>query len=87
MENEIQSDRKPLVVNAPPPAQFLGVEDFNVRDANERQLKMLDNQGNLDKQVISRIKDMKQGYERQINEYIKDKTTDNIKIEALAKRI
>jgi hypothetical protein len=46
-------------LNAPPPAQFLGVEDHNVRDSNERQLKMLDNQGNLDKQVIARIKDMK----------------------------
>lgn len=48
---------------------------------------MIDNQGNLDKQVISRIKDMKTEYERQINDYIKDKAVDNIKIETLAKRI
>jgi hypothetical protein len=48
---------------------------------------MIDSQGNLDKQVISRIKDMKTEYERQINDYIKDKAVDNIKIETLAKRI
>jgi hypothetical protein len=66
---------------------FLGVEDYSVKDNNERSLKMIDSQGNLDKQVISRIKDMKTEYERQINDYIKDKAVDNIKIETLAKRI
>jgi len=50
-------------------------------------LKLLDNQGNLDKQVVQRIKDMKAEFEKQINDYIKDKAIDNIKIETLASRI
>jgi hypothetical protein len=37
--------------------------------------------------VIKRIKDMKSEYERQINELIKDKSMDNLKIETLAKKI
>jgi hypothetical protein len=69
------------------PASFLGTEDYTVRDANERQLRLIDAQGNLDNTVIKRIKDMKIEYERQINELIKDKSMDNLKIETLAKKI
>jgi hypothetical protein len=47
----------------------------------------LDASGNLDKQVIERIKEMRAEYERQVNEYVKEKAVDNIKIETLAKRI
>ena len=46
------------------PASFLGTEDYTVRDANERQLRLIDAQGNLDNTVIQRIKDMKVEYER-----------------------
>ena len=37
--------------------------------------------------MIQRIKEMKAEYERQINELIKEKSMDNIKIETLAKKI
>ena len=86
-QNVIEANSYSSQPSSTPPAQFLGVEDFSVRDNNERSLKMIDSQGNLDKQVISRIKDMKAEYEKQINDYIKDKAVDNIKIETLAKRI
>ena len=69
------------------PASFLGTEDYTVRDANERQLRLIDAQGNLDNTVIQRIKDMKVEYERQINVLLKDKSMDNLKIETLAKKI
>jgi len=46
------------------PATFLGTEDHSVKDANERQLKLIDAQGNLDNTVIKRIKEMKAEYER-----------------------
>lgn len=65
----------------------MGTENFSIKDGNERQLKLLDSQGNLDHNVITKIKDMKGEYERQINEFIKEKAMDNIKIETLAKRI
>ena len=48
---------------------------------------MIDAQGNLDNTVIQRIKEMKAEYERQINELVKEKSMDNIKIETLAKKI
>ncbi len=71
----------------PPPAAFLGTEDHSITDQNERQLRMLDASGNLDTRVVQRIKDMKAEYERQINEYLKEKTKDQIRIETLTKRI
>ncbi len=48
---------------------------------------MIDSSGNLDQKVIQRIKEMKAEYERQINEYVKEKTMDQIRIEALSKKI
>ncbi len=41
--------QQPSSTTPPPAAQFLGVEDYSVKDNNERSLKMIDNQGNLDK--------------------------------------
>jgi hypothetical protein len=40
------------------------VEDYGIKDTNERQLRLIDSQGNLDHNVVQKIKDMKAEYER-----------------------
>ena len=83
----IRAIDKPSAPGPAPFVGFLGTEDFGIRDTNERQLKLLDAQGNLDLSVVSRIMDMKGEYEKQIDGYAKEKVMDTIKIETLAKKI
>lgn len=66
---------------------FLGVEDQSIKDENQRKMKFMDSSGNLDHDLVEKIRELKNEYENKIKDSLREKAMQEVKVDAMAKKI
>lgn len=69
------------------PIMFLGVEDQSIKDENQRKMKFMDSSGNLDHDLVEKIRELKNEYENKIKDSLREKAMQEVKVDAMAKKI
>lgn len=69
------------------PIIFLGVEDQSIKDENQRKMKFMDSSGNLDHDLVEKIRELKNEYENKIKDSLREKAMQEVKVDAMAKKI